>query len=102
MFFPGGDPSKGIAGRALPNPYEAKAIASFPLTGKLKSLSAARQAKPTSLNRGVIEYSCLDKGKNYAIRIGGKNNYALSGIRGKNSTLVIARDGDGSGHEQEF
>ena len=101
-FFPGGDPAKGIAGRPLPNPYETKTIASFPLTGKLKSLSAARQAKPTGLYRGAIEYSCLDKGKNYAIRIGGKNNYALSGIRGKNSTLVIARDGDGSGHEQEF
>ena len=101
-FFPGGDPAKGIAGRPLPNPYETKTIASFPLTGKLKSLSAARQAKPTGLYRGAIEYSCLDKGKNYAIRIGGKNNYALSGIRGKNSTLVLARDGDGSGHELQF
>lgn len=101
-FFPGGDPAKAIAGRPLPNPYETKAIASFPLTGKLKDLSSARAAKPTSLARGAIEYSCLDKGKNYAIRVGGKDNYALSGIRGKNSTLVIARDGDGSGHEQEF
>lgn len=101
-FFPGGDPAKGIAGRPLPNAYETTGKAAFPLTGKLKSLKAARAAKPTSLARGAIEYSCLDKGKNYAIRIGGKNNLAVSGIRGLNSTLVIARDGDGSGHEQEF
>lgn len=101
-FFPGGDPAKGLSGRPLPNAYEAAAEAAFPLTGKLKNLKAARAAKPTSLARGAIEYSCLDKGKNYAIRIGGKNNLAVSGIRGLNSTLVIARDGDGSGHEQEF
>lgn len=101
-FFPGGDPARGIAGHPLPNAYETTGKAAFPLTGKLKNLKAARASKPTSLARGAIEYSCLDKGKNYAIRIGGKNNLAVSGIRGLNSTLVIARDGDGRGHEQEF
>ncbi|MEZ4542598.1 MAG: hypothetical protein R3C24_01700 [Cyanobacteriota/Melainabacteria group bacterium] len=44
----------------------------------MKSLSAARQAKSPPIYRGAIEYSCLVMGKNYAIRIGGKNNYAPS------------------------
>ncbi len=99
-YFPGGDPKKAKPGRQICNPYTGRK--EWPVTGKIKNLRNARLASPSVLKRGTIEYSRLERGSDYAIRVGGKNDRALSGYGGRPTTLVIARDGDGSGHERQF
>lgn len=97
--FPEGDTVKK-EGKRLFNPYTKKLF--WPVTGKVNGISNARNSKPSSLPRGSIEYSCINGGKNYAIRIGGSNNLAEIGIRGARSTLVIGRDGDGRGKVRKW
>lgn len=98
--FPFGDRKNNKVGFMLLNPFTGKL--EWPILGGITSVQKARAQKPSVLLPGAVEYSCIPGRKNYAIRLGDDRGRALVGITGGNSTFVLARDGDGSGHEKKF
>jgi hypothetical protein len=100
-YFPFGDRSFGKKqGSKLINPFTGKG--EWPVAGSIVNVAQARAMRPGPLSKGLVEYSCIPGRRNYAIRLGDRTGMAISGISGKGSTYVIARDGDGSGHEKQF
>ncbi len=88
-YFSGGDPAKKTPGTAPRNPFTGET--EWPALGTITDLQATRNGAPTSLKKGVIEYSPLDGGKSYAIRGGAENDMAVSAADG-NNTVVLSRD----------
>ncbi|MCC6980347.1 MAG: hypothetical protein IT343_18655 [Candidatus Melainabacteria bacterium] len=95
-FFPWGDPLKKKLGFALPNPYTGKL--EYPVLGKMKSPTTERLKAPAPLPAGVIEYCSTDAQTNYCVRGGDANGKAIQGMSGPKSTMILAKDGDGTGH----
>lgn len=86
-YYPGGVPQT-LAGLAPTNPYTSKK--EWPVMGMVLDVDAARNAEPGPMAKGVVEYSVIVDGGpvNYAIRGGGGNGNALSGLETK--TLVLS------------
>jgi len=95
-FFPWGDRLKKKAGNALPNPYTQKL--EYPVVGKMKGAIVERLKAPPAVAPGVLEYCSTDSQTNYCVRGGSGNGKAIEGVAGPKSTLVLAKDGDGTGH----
>lgn len=95
-FFPWGDRLKKKLGTALPNPYTGKL--EYPVLVKMKSPTAERLKAPGPVAPGVIEYCSTDAQTNYCVRGGDGNGKAIAGMSGPKSTMILAKDGDGTGH----
>lgn len=92
-YFPGGDPRHSKEGFSLPNPFTGRL--EWPVTGRASVVKLERLKTPPHIGAGKIEYSASKSGSNYLIKAGGRDGRALTGVNGKGSTLVIAKDGDG-------
>lgn len=97
IYLPGGNPERKLAGKPLFNVITKKP--DWPSQGKITSILEARHSAPNAIPPGHLEYNCLPDGRHYAIRGGAASGKALEGISGPKSTMVIAKDGDGRGHE---
>ncbi len=95
-YFPWGDPKKKKLGNALPNPYNGKL--EYPVYSTMAGPFRERLKAPASISPGRIEYSSSDEQSNYCIRAGDGKGKAIVGASGSKSTLILAKDGDGSGH----
>ncbi|MBX9951649.1 MAG: hypothetical protein K2Y39_20940 [Candidatus Obscuribacterales bacterium] len=95
-FFPWGDPKKKKFGNPLPNPFTGKL--EYPVYTSMGGAFKERLRAPISIAPGRIEYSCSDDQSNYCIRAGDHTGKAIAGANGAKSTLILAKDGDGSGH----
>ncbi|MBA3993578.1 MAG: hypothetical protein C0469_08630 [Cyanobacteria bacterium DS2.3.42] len=95
-YFPWGDPKKKKFGNALPNPYSGKL--EYPVFVNMTGAYRERLKAPASTAPGRIEYSSSDEQSNYCIRGGGGKGKAIVGVGGAKTTLVLAKDGDGTGH----
>lgn len=95
-YFPWGDPKKKKLGNALPNPFTGKL--EYPVFSNMACAYRERLKAPVSISAGKIEYSSSDEQSNYCIRGGDHAGRAIAGAHGSKSTLVLAKDGDGSGH----
>jgi hypothetical protein len=97
IFFPGGDVTSHRIGRPLVNPFTGRA--EWPVAGTIANLKTVRNSAPSKLAPGVLEYSCVEGGRLYAIRCGAANGKAIPGLtETMKSTLVLGKDGDGAGH----
>src|SRR5262249_3377766 len=74
-YFPAGDPVRKKVGQAPVNPFTKKA--EWPVIGSIKIAEQARSAGPLPVSPGVIEYSSLADGTDYAIIGGGHDGKAL-------------------------
>ncbi|HIN66426.1 MAG TPA: hypothetical protein EYM95_17460 [Candidatus Obscuribacterales bacterium] len=95
-YFPWGDPKKKKLGNALPNPYSGKL--EYPVFNAMSCAYKERRKAPITIPPGRVEYSSTDDQSNYCIRAGDRAGKAIAGVHGSKSTLVLAKDGDGSGH----
>ena len=95
-YFPWGDPKKKKFGNALPNPFTGKL--EYPVYVSMGGAFKERLKQPISIAPGRIEYSSSEDQSNYCIRAGDHSGKAIAGVNGAKSTLVLAKDGDGSGH----
>lgn len=98
-YFPWGDAKSKKLGNALPNPFTGKL--EYPVLTTMKSATAERIKAPSAVAPGRLEYSSSDNQNNYVIRGGDGSGKAISGTAGPKSTLILAKDGDGSGHGQD-
>ena len=90
-YFDGGDPAAKKPGKGPNNPFTGNE--EWPVLGGLTDPVAARQEVPMELGKGVIEYSAVDGGKNYAIRGGAENRKSITGENESNmGSYVISRD----------
>ncbi|MBX3138976.1 hypothetical protein KF707_22305 [Candidatus Obscuribacterales bacterium] len=90
-YFEGGDPATKKPGNPPINPFTGNP--EFPVLGTVTDLAQARQAPPSDLKRGVIEYSPLENGKSYGIRGGDEKDKAMhSEDAAQMGTLIISRD----------
>ena len=94
-FFPFGDYKKKKLGNPLPNPFTGKL--EYPTFANMDVPFKARHKAPCAITAGGVEYCSSDQQSNYCIRGGDKNGKAIAGAGGANTTLVLAKDGDGSG-----
>lgn len=89
--FPEGDPASKKPGIAPINPFTGSP--EWPVMGKVTDLATARALTPELIGKGVIEYSSLDGGKNYAIRGGADTGKAMDAEDASHvGTLVLSRD----------
>lgn len=95
-YFPWGDPKKKKFGNPLPNPFTGKL--EYPVYSPMASAFKERLKPPISIPPGRIEYSGNEDLSNYSIRGGDHTGKAIVGVSGVRSTLILAKDGDGSGH----
>lgn len=95
-YFPWGDPKKKKFGNALPNPYSGKL--EYPVYANMTGALRERLKAPASISPGRIEYCSSDEQSNYCIRGGNGKGKAIAGAAGSKTTLILAKDGDGSGH----
>ncbi|HEY9787818.1 MAG TPA: hypothetical protein V6D17_20695 [Candidatus Obscuribacterales bacterium] len=65
----------------------------LPVLGQIKNVHLARKSLPGPLSAGVVEYSAIDGGKDYAIRGGNSYGKALAEDNsGGKRTLVVSSD----------
>ncbi len=95
-YFPWGDPKKKKFGNPLPNPYSGKL--EYPVFSSMSCAYRERIKAPVAIPPGRIEYCSSDEQSNYCIRAGDSKGKAIVGTAGAKTTLVLAKDGDGSGH----
>ncbi len=95
-YFPWGDPKKKKLGNPLPNPFTGKL--EYPVLANMTFAFKERLKAPPAMTPGRIEYSSSDSQSNYCIRGGDAAGKAISGLTGNKSTLILAKDGDGSGY----
>ncbi len=89
--FPEGDPASKKPGKAPINPFTG--IGEWPVMGKITDLVTARATTPEQIGKGIIEYSSLEGGKNYAIRGGADTGKAMDAEDASHvGTLVLSRD----------
>ncbi len=89
--FPEGDPATKKPGKAPLNPFTGNP--EWPVIGKVTDLVAARTTTPEQIGKGVIEYSPINGGKDYAIRGGADTGKAMDAEDASHvGTLVLSRD----------
>ena len=84
----GGGDSKSAWPRVNPVSYRAE----MPILGAVRDVASARAAKPARMPPGVVEYSPIGNGENYAIRGGDERGVALPGEGGAGGTMVLSSD----------
>ncbi len=84
----GGGDIKSQWPRVNPISYRAE----MPILGMVRDVASARAAQPSRMPPGVVEYSPIANGANYAIRGGDARGMALPGEGGMGGTMVLSSD----------